>query len=127
MSNILNSDTRLVRWGTFGLSIAGGAALWEFGARGANPAVAVPLSETVQRLIEMIGSGELERKLCAITSFVPSAERGLRGLKALEDTLGAVSARIAFARPIVRGPSLDDEVAELLRSLIAGVAGPQEP
>ena len=75
----------------------------------------------------LIGSGELERKLCAITSFAPSAERGLRGLKALEDTLGAVSARVAFARPIVRGPSLDDEVAELLRSLIAGVAGLREP
>jgi chromate reductase len=74
----------------------------------------------------LIGSGELEGKLCAITSSVPSAERGLRGLKALEDTLGAVSARIAFARPIVRGPKLDEDVTALLASLVARAAESQE-
>ncbi|HEX7451256.1 MAG TPA: NADPH-dependent FMN reductase, partial [Polyangiaceae bacterium] len=72
----------------------------------------------------LIGSGELERKLCAITSSVPIAERGLRGLKALQDTLGAVSARIAFARPIVRGPTFDDEVLALLAALQARAAEP---
>ena len=61
MTHFLNSDSRLARWGTFGLSIAGGALLWEYGARGANAAVAVPLSETAQRLVEMLRSGELER------------------------------------------------------------------
>jgi chromate reductase len=75
----------------------------------------------------LIGSGELERKLCAITSSVPIAERGLRGLKALEDTLGAVSARLAFARPIVRGPSFDEGVTALLASLLARAAESQEP
>lgn len=75
----------------------------------------------------LIGSGELERKLCAITSSVPIAERGLRGLKALQDTLGAVSARIAFARPIVRGPTFDDEVTALLAALLARAAeSPEE-
>ncbi|HEY5376748.1 MAG TPA: NADPH-dependent FMN reductase [Polyangiaceae bacterium] len=70
----------------------------------------------------LIGSGELERKLCAITSSVPIAERGLLGLKALQDTLGAVSARIAFARPIVRGPAFDDELVALLAALQARAA-----
>jgi len=70
----------------------------------------------------LIGSGELERKLCAITSSVPIAERGLLGLRALQDTLGAVSARIAFARPIVRGPTFDDEVTALLAALLARAA-----
>ena len=73
----------------------------------------------------LIGSGELERKLCAITSSVPSAERGLRGLRALEDTLGAVSARVAFARPIVRGPTFDEDVMALLASLLASAVESQ--
>ncbi len=67
----------------------------------------------------LIGSGELERKLVAITCAVPSTERGRLGLKALADTLGAVSARLAFAAPIVRGPTLEAEVAEVLRILAA--------
>lgn len=75
----------------------------------------------------LIGSGELEQKLVAITSAVPSAERGLLGLKALADTLGAVSARIAFAQPIVRGPSLDEAVAGLLAALLASAAQSREP
>ncbi|HEX3851827.1 MAG TPA: NADPH-dependent FMN reductase [Polyangiaceae bacterium] len=74
----------------------------------------------------LIGTGELERKLCAITSSVPIAERGLRGLKALEDTLGAVSARMAFARPIVRGPAFDDDVSALLAALRARAAESRE-
>ncbi|HEY3665252.1 MAG TPA: NAD(P)H-dependent oxidoreductase [Polyangiaceae bacterium] len=75
----------------------------------------------------LIGTGELERKLVAITSAVPSADRGLRGLKALSDTLGAVSARIAFASPIVRGPGLDQDVTELLSALLARAAESREP
>ena len=38
----------------------------------------------------VIGSGELERKVVAITAAVPAVERGRLGLKALADTLGAV-------------------------------------
>ena len=67
----------------------------------------------------LIGSGELERKLVAITCAVPSTERGRLGLKALTDTLGAVSAQIAFAAPILRGPTLEAEVAAVLRILSA--------
>jgi hypothetical protein len=58
---------------------------------------------------------------------VPSLERGLLGLKALADTLGAVSARIVFAQPILRGPSLDEDVARLLAALAAADAASQEP
>ena len=66
----------------------------------------------------LIGTGELEGKLVALTCAVPASERGRLGLKALADTLGAVSARIVFAAPIVRGPTLEAEVAALLRVLL---------
>ena len=75
----------------------------------------------------LIGSGELEQKPIAITSSVPIAERGWLGLNALRDTLGAVSAQLAFARPIVRGPELERDVAELLACLMARVAQSREP
>ncbi len=67
----------------------------------------------------LIGTGELERKVVAITAAVPHSERGRRGLKALADTLGAVSARIAFAEPIVKGPQFEAEIRALLESLLA--------
>jgi NAD(P)H-dependent FMN reductase len=66
----------------------------------------------------VIGSGELERKVVAVTAAVPSAERGRRGLKALRDTLSAVSARIVGGEPIARGPSFAPEVEALLLTLI---------
>lgn len=68
----------------------------------------------------LIGSGELERKLMAITCAVPALERGRRGLKALADTLAAVSAQIIGGEPIVRGPDFEREVGELLVALVAG-------
>lgn len=67
----------------------------------------------------LIGTGELERKLVAITSAVPAAERGRLGLAALRATLAAVSARIVFAEPITRGPEFDTELAKLLQLLVA--------
>jgi chromate reductase, NAD(P)H dehydrogenase (quinone) len=51
----------------------------------------------------LVGSGELEGKLMAITASVPHPERGLMGLQALRQTLRAVSARVVFDEPIVRG------------------------
>ena len=95
MPSFLNSDSRFARWGTLALSVAGGAALWEYGARGANAAVAVPLSETVQRLVEMLGSGELER------SVVSSLLLFLTGLSAAILTavpLGLLLARLQWLR-----------------------------
>jgi chromate reductase, NAD(P)H dehydrogenase (quinone) len=67
----------------------------------------------------VIGTGELERKVVAITAAVPAVERGRRGLKALADTLGAVSAKIVGGEPIARGPNFEREVGELVRALAA--------
>lgn len=76
----------------------------------------------------MIGSGELERKLVAITAAVRSTERGRLGLDALRDTLGAVSARIVGGEPIARGASFANEIAALLRALIREIErGSTEP
>jgi chromate reductase len=66
----------------------------------------------------VIGSGELESKLVAITAAVPAPERGRLGLQALRDTLGAVNARVIGGEPIVRGPSFEREVAELVATLV---------
>jgi len=66
----------------------------------------------------VIGSGELERKVVAITAAVPGVERGRKGLQALRDTLGAVSARIVGGEPLLRGAGLEDAVASLLRAII---------
>jgi len=66
----------------------------------------------------VIGSGELERKVVAITSAVPAAERGLRGLQALRQTLGAVSARIVGGQPIVRNAAFENNVRDLVHALI---------
>jgi len=74
----------------------------------------------------LIGTGELESKLVAVTSAVPALERGRQGLAALRTTLGAVSARIAFQEPIARGPSFERDVTELLKVLIAAASEPRE-
>lgn len=66
----------------------------------------------------VIGSGELERKLVAITCAVPALSRGRLGLKALADTLGAVSAQVIGAEPIARGPHFEREVGALLLALV---------
>jgi chromate reductase, NAD(P)H dehydrogenase (quinone) len=66
----------------------------------------------------VIGSGELERKIVAITAAVAHRERGQRGLESLRNTLNAVSARIIGGEPIVRGPKFETEVSVLLRALV---------
>jgi chromate reductase, NAD(P)H dehydrogenase (quinone) len=65
----------------------------------------------------LIGTGELEGKLVAITSAVAGPLRGRLGLAALRTTLGAVSARIAFQEPIARGPNFESQIGEMLRRL----------
>jgi chromate reductase len=67
----------------------------------------------------VIGTGELEGKVVAITAAVPAQERGRRGLQALRDTLAAVRATIVGGEPIPRGPEFERQVAELVRDLIA--------
>jgi hypothetical protein len=66
----------------------------------------------------LIGSGELEQKVVAITSAVAGPERGKRGLEALRVTLSAVSATIVGGEPIPKGPELESHVAALVRSLV---------
>jgi chromate reductase len=69
----------------------------------------------------VIGSGELERKIVAITAAVPHPERGRRGLAALRDTLGAVSADVVGGEPIARGTTFEAEVKGLVDRLVERV------
>jgi NAD(P)H-dependent FMN reductase len=69
----------------------------------------------------VIGSGELENKVVAITAVVPHPDRGRRGLGALRDTLGAVKATIVGGEPLVRGTGLADDARKLLAALVAEV------
>ncbi len=66
----------------------------------------------------VIGSGELERKIVAVTAAVAGPERGRMGLQALKQTLGAVSARIVGGEPIARGAGFDAEVEALVREVV---------
>src|SRR5215470_5627597 len=58
-----NSDARWRRYTTYAASAALGTGLWELSARKANPAFASPFSACVERLLEMVRSGELEAGL----------------------------------------------------------------
>src|SRR5262249_24301632 len=75
----------------------------------------------------LIGSGELERKVVGITASVSSVERGLQGLAALRQTLGAVRAVIVSDEPITRGPTSDEIMRELLRRLADQVRETRRP
>src|SRR3954468_10347144 len=75
----------------------------------------------------VIGSGELEQKVVAITAAVPGPERGRRGLQALRDTLTAVRVTIVGGEPIVKGPEFDRQVATLMEALIAAATTRQSP
>ncbi len=69
----------------------------------------------------VIGTGELEGKIVALTASAPAAERGLRGLEAVRVTLGAVRGRIVGGAPIVRGPEADSALSRLLANVIEAV------
>jgi chromate reductase, NAD(P)H dehydrogenase (quinone) len=66
----------------------------------------------------VIGSGELEQKVVAITAAVPAPERGRLGLQALRDTLSAVRATLVGGKPIPLGPEFESRIAALVRTLI---------
>jgi NAD(P)H-dependent FMN reductase len=70
----------------------------------------------------VIGSGELERKVVAITAAVPGPERGRHGLQALRDTLTAVGATIVGGEPIAIGPDFERTVGALVLALVDTVA-----
>lgn len=69
----------------------------------------------------VIGSGELEGKIVAITASVNHSSRGHRGLNALREPLTAVSARIVGGEPIARGPTYADDVGALVLKLATAV------
>src|SRR5262249_42944404 len=65
----------------------------------------------------LIGSGELEQKVVAITASVPSVERGRQGRAALGRTPGAAPAVIVSDEPIARGPTSEAIIRDVLRRL----------
>jgi NAD(P)H-dependent FMN reductase len=92
----------------------------------ASPEYGHSLPGSLKNAIDwLIGSGELEGKWVAITAAVPAKERGERGLRALRDTLGAVSARIVGGEPLVTGPVFEREVASLVAALVRAASGSQ--
>jgi chromate reductase len=70
----------------------------------------------------LIGSGELYRKIVAITASVGDPRRGRMGLSALAQTLGAVDAVIAWNEPTLHGPGSDAAIAGILQRLIEIIA-----
>jgi len=90
----------------------------------ASPEYGFSLPGTLKNGIDwVIGSGELEGKVVAITAAVPGPERGRRGLQALRDTLSAVSARIVGGEPIPIGPEFERQVAALMQALLQAATG----
>lgn len=93
----------------------------------ASPEYGFSLPGALKNAIDwVIGSGELEGKVVAITAAVPGPERGRRGLQALRDTLSAVRASIVGGEPIPIGPEFERHVAALVNDLVQAVRR-QEP
>ena len=94
----------------------------------ATPEYGFSLPGALKNAIDwVIGTGELERKPVAVTAAVNYAGRGRNGLKALGDTLFAVSARVVGGeKSIQRGPTFEAEVASLVRALVAEAEGADE-
>ena len=65
----------------------------------------------------VIGSGEFNHKVVAITASVATSERGLRGLAALRTTLLAVDVVLVSDHAVVRGAGADAELGALLDGL----------
>ena len=85
----------------------------------ASPEYGFSLPGVLKNAIDwVIGSGELEGKVVAITAAVPAPERGRRGLQALRDTLSAVRASIVGGEPIPSGPEFERRVGALVQNLI---------
>jgi chromate reductase, NAD(P)H dehydrogenase (quinone) len=93
----------------------------------ASPEYGFSLPGVLKNAIDwVIGSGELEGKVVAITAAVPGPERGRRGLQALRDTLSAVKASIVSGEPIAMGPEFERHVRALVKVLIQA-ASREEP
>jgi NAD(P)H-dependent FMN reductase len=85
----------------------------------ASPEYGFSLPGALKNAIDwVIGSGELERKVVAITSATTAPERGRRGLQALRETLSAVRATIVGGEPIPKGAGLQSQVSALAQALV---------
>ncbi len=73
----------------------------------------------------VIGSGELYQKVVAITAAVKTAERGLRGLAALRQTLMAVDAKVIWDTPTVSAGGAGAGVKSLLERLQIELGSPR--
>jgi chromate reductase, NAD(P)H dehydrogenase (quinone) len=69
----------------------------------------------------VIGSGELEGKIVAVTASTAIAERGRLGLQALKTTLGALSVEVVGGEPIVRGAAYQADIERLMAALVNAV------
>lgn len=86
----------------------------------ASPEYGHSLTGAIKNAIDwVIGTGELERKVVAITAAVPHVERGRMGLQALRQTLGAVSATVVGGEPIARGEAFERDVRALVEATVA--------
>jgi chromate reductase, NAD(P)H dehydrogenase (quinone) len=84
----------------------------------ASPEYGFSLPGVLKNAIDwVIGSGELEGKVVALTAAVSGPERGRRGLQALREVLSAVRATIVGGEPIPIGPAFEQQVAALVRAL----------
>jgi chromate reductase len=94
----------------------------------ATPEYGFSLPGALKNAIDwVIGSGEIEGKIVAITASVNIAGRGRRGLEALADTLRALNTRILGGAGIVRGPTFEREVVALLEAVAAEARDPAPP
>jgi chromate reductase, NAD(P)H dehydrogenase (quinone) len=88
----------------------------------ASPEYGFSLPGVLKNAIDwVIGSGELEGKIVAITAAVAGPERGRRGLQALRDTLSAVRVAFVGGDPIPIGPEFERQIAALVEALIETV------
>lgn len=85
----------------------------------ACPEYGFSLPGVVKNAIDwVIGSGELEGAVVAITAASAGPERGRRGLQALRDSLSAVRATIVGGEPIAPGEDFERRIGALLDDLI---------
>lgn len=85
----------------------------------ATPEYAFSMPGSLKNAIDwVIGSGELEEKVVAVTAAVPGPGRGRRGLQALREPLAAVRATIVGGEPIVTGPQFAEHVGALVAALV---------
>jgi chromate reductase, NAD(P)H dehydrogenase (quinone) len=94
----------------------------------ASPEYGFSLPGVLKNAIDwVIGSGELEEKIVAITAAVPGPERGRRGLQALRDTLSAMRVAVVGGEPIPIGPEFERTIAALVQTLSQAVKNARQP